>query len=203
MLEYLKLVSGTFLGSGAVLAIARLVFDRNKEKRERTEATKYLALQLAILLEAYVIECAEGVSSHQTADEYDGHAGARLGTVLKLPDLPVGDAYRFLDPDLLNSVLAFPQRCLLAQRASEFWDDVVGDREAYYNTVKQNCLRMGSEALDISRALRGKYNLPGRSLRFDRWDIDNFIAIEMRKLTASLKHQEEVEKRQSTKPSDS
>lgn len=202
MLEWIKLLATVFLGSGVSFTLVKTLLDRRKEKQERTEATKHIALRLAILFEAYVIECAEGVSSHQTADEYNGDAGARLGKVLALADLPIDDAYRFLDTNLLNSIYAFPQRCLLAQKAAEFWADVVGDRDAYFNTVKQNTLKMGSEALDISRNIRQLYGLPPRLLRFDKWDIDNFMMKEVKRLEDSQKRIEEAEKR-SEEPSKS
>jgi hypothetical protein len=47
MLEFMKLLLTIVLGSGAAITIAKLVFDRQKEARERTEALDYLAIQLA------------------------------------------------------------------------------------------------------------------------------------------------------------
>jgi hypothetical protein len=83
MLEYLKLLFTVVLGSGAAIAIVRLFFDRNKEKRERAEATKYLAIQLAFQFEGFTMVCAQGVSDHRLAIEHDGHAGRFLGTIPK------------------------------------------------------------------------------------------------------------------------
>jgi hypothetical protein len=53
MLEYLKLLLTVMLGSGASIAIAKLIFDFRKEKRDRTEAVKYLAFQLAFQFEGF------------------------------------------------------------------------------------------------------------------------------------------------------
>jgi hypothetical protein len=89
MLEYLKLLSTVILGSGAAIAIVRLIFDNKKEKRERAEATKYLAIQLAFQFEGFTLECARGVSDHQTAVDNDGHAGAFLSKVPSPPQLPI------------------------------------------------------------------------------------------------------------------
>jgi hypothetical protein len=194
MLEYVKLLLTVILGSGAAIAIVRLIFDSRKEKRDRLEAVKYLAIQLAFQFEGFTMECAQGVSDHQTAIQYDGHAGKLLGRVPNPPQLPTSDAYRFLDSEIMNSVFGFSQRCQMAQLAADFWMDVVGEPECYRTAVEENTVSMGADALGISRTIRTKYQLGDRILKFDKWNIDDFIRDEMEKLRKRLAHRDKIER---------
>jgi hypothetical protein len=194
MLEYLKLFLTVFLGSGAAIAIIKLIFDNRKERRERSEATKYLAIQLAFQFEGFAIECAQGVSDHQTAVENDGHAGALLWKVPSPAQLPTSEAYRFMESAILSHVLAFSQQCRMAQLAADFWVDTVGDRDCYQAAVEENTVSMGSEALDIARAIRNASQLGGRALTFAKWNIDDFLAVEMRKVKERIERQERMKR---------
>ena len=194
MLESLKLFLTVMLGSGASIAIAKLIFDIRREKRDRSDAVKYLAIQLAFQFEGFTIDCASGASDHRTAIEHEGHAGAYLGNVPTPPALPSSDAYRFLDADVLNRVFGFAQLCKMAQLAAGFWVDVVGDNECYQVAVEEGAISMGSEALEIARAVRVKYSLGSRALEFGKWNIDDFIRKETAKLTKRIERRDKMER---------
>jgi hypothetical protein len=64
-----------FLGSGAAIAVSKMIYEYRKDRRQRADAIEYLAIQFAFLLEGYAIECANKVNDHKTAKQSDGHAG--------------------------------------------------------------------------------------------------------------------------------
>jgi hypothetical protein len=183
-----------FLGSGFAFTALRLIFDKRKEARERSEAAKYLAVQIAFQLEGFTIECANGVSDHQTANNHDGHAGMLLSGVPTPPPLPSSESYRFMEPELLNSVFGFSQRCKLAQLSANFWLDVVGDQDCYQNSVEENTVLMGAESLEIARKIRKSYKLGERALAFGEWNIDEFLRSEMQKVKQKIERREQMGK---------
>jgi hypothetical protein len=131
------------------------------------------------------------------AIENDGHAGAYLGHIPTPPPLPTGDAYRFLEAHILNSVFGFAQRCKMAQLAADFWVDTVGDRECYQTAIEEGAISMGAESLEIARSVRTKYSLGNRTLEFGTWNIDKFMREEKAKLEKRLKRREEQERESS------
>ncbi len=183
------------LGSGASIAIARIVSDHRRDKRQRADAAEYLALQLAFLLEGYAIDCAGKVSDHSMAVSSEGHVGKEIGAVPASPSFPESDAYKLLDRAILNDLLDFPQRCRMAQEAAMAWWDVVGDEDACSTAMLENTLSMGGAAIEIAKGLRKKYALGDRSLKFGEWDIESFFVEELRTLAervAKRKRADEV-----------
>src|SRR5665213_470230 len=127
-----------FLGSGAALAVSKMIFEYRKDRRQRADATEYLAIQLAFLLEGYAIDCANKANDHKTAEQFDGHAGALIGSIPTPPPFPEGDAYKLLDRTLLNDLLDFPQRCQMAHEEAMFWWNVVGDEDCCSVALEEN-----------------------------------------------------------------
>jgi cbb3-type cytochrome oxidase subunit 3 len=171
-----------FLGSGAAIAVAKIVFEYRKDRRHRIDAAEYLALQLAFQFEGYAIECAEKASDHRTAIDSGGHAGQSIGRVPELSTFPESDAYKLLDRSCLNDVLDFPQRCRMANEAAMFWWDVVGDHDCCSVAMEENTLEVGNRALEIARNLRKTYALHLRDLTFGQWNIEEYFSQEISRL---------------------
>jgi hypothetical protein len=172
----------TYLQPTPSIAITKIVFEYRRDRRQRIDDTKYLALQLAFLFEGYAIECADKANDQRTADDSDGAAGSAIGRVPQLPPLPESDAYKLLDRARLNEVLDFPQRCQMANEAAMFWWDVVGDHDCCHNAMEENTLLMGGRAVDIAKKLRTTYGLDPRDLTFGKWNIEEFFSKELTKL---------------------
>jgi len=174
MNEYLKLILTSALGSGATLTIVELYFRNKREKRERTDAIKYLTLQLAFQFEAFAIECGRVASDNQAADESRGNDGSPISGVPQPKALPTSDAYRFLESEILNRVFAFSQKCQMAQE-SAVGSTEHGDDDDYRNAAEEKAVIVGSEGLEIAKALREEYELGPRKLAFDQWDIEQYF----------------------------
>jgi hypothetical protein len=171
-----------FLGSGAAIAVTRLITDYRKDRRKRADAVEYLAFQPAFAFEGYAVECANRASDHDTARRSDGHAGQLIGRVPPLPNLPESDAYKLLDRCLLNDVLDFPQRCQMANVAAMFWWDIVGDEDCCVQALEENTILTGGRAVDIAKRLRIRYKLGSRDLKFGTWNINDFFTKGLTKL---------------------
>src|ERR1035437_1372572 len=194
MKEFVNSFLTVVLGRGAALAIVRIVFDRRKDRRERLDAIKYLALQLAFQFEGFAIECERVASDNQTADEHGGNVGRFISGVPQPQPLPASDAYRFLEPEILNRVFGFAQRCQMAQQAASVWAEIVGDEQCYRSASEENTIMMGAECLQIAGAIRRKYRLGDRTLEFDKWSIDNFFKKELPKIEARKARRDEATK---------
>jgi hypothetical protein len=180
--DFISNLVTVFLGSGAAIAVAKLIGEYRKDRRQRADATEYLAFQLAFAFEGYAVECAKKASDHDMAQRSGGHAGDLIDRVPPLPELPESDAYKLLDRPLLNEVLDFPQRCQMANVAAMFWWDVIGDDDCCSQPLEENTIFMGGHAVDIAKKLRVKYNLGDRDLTFGTWNIDDFFAEELKRL---------------------
>ena len=173
------------LGSGAATAVMQIYFEHRRERRLRTDSAEYLALQLALQFEGYAIECAEKSSKHKLAHNSDGHAGGVISNVPEAPPYPQSEGFKWLDRQLLNDILEFPQRCRMANEAALFWWNVVGDRDCCEVAMLENTLLMGGRALDIARRLRRDHNLKARDMTFGQWNIAEFFDAELKKVQAT------------------
>ena len=179
--DFLLNLLTSFLGSGAALTVAKILIDLRQERQKRRDETGYLALQIAVLLEGYAIECASSASDQQIDTDSGGSAGERLSRVPKFPELPKSDGYKFFDTDLLNSVLDFPQRCEIANKAAIFSMNVGCDDDG--KTIEENTLRMGESALRLALRIRQKHRLEPRDLRFGDWDIEDYFREQIKRVT--------------------
>ncbi|MEI9889108.1 MAG: hypothetical protein WDN08_21905 [Rhizomicrobium sp.] len=195
MQNWLQSFLTVVLGSGAAFTIAQIVLDFRRHRRKRRDSVEYLALRLAFVLEGYAIACAEKQSDHSTAVEHDGQAGRLLGSVPEVPALPESDAYQFLDRSILNSVLDFPQRVVMADRFAAFWWDTVGDLDSFRSEIGSQTIRMGHLAAVLAKRVRTTYRIQGRPLVLGTWDIGKYLEDEVRKLDET-KRRNEVEKDQ-------
>jgi hypothetical protein len=169
----------TGLGSGFALALTKIIFDWRQRKRNQ----RHLVLRLAIYFEGYAVNCASMAVDHRTAVENKGHAGRFLGKVPEPGPLPDSDAYDLLDTEDLDTVLDFAQRRHMAQEDASFWWDTVGDSDCYQTAVEENTIKMGILTLEIARKLRTKYKIKSRNMKFGKWDIDQHLAEERKRLT--------------------
>ena len=189
MSESLKLLITVFFGSGASFAILNIVWQWIKDKRER----RHFALQIAFQLEAYAIECEKAHSDNEDANNSDGSAGQSISELPRLGPLPSHDAFRLLDPKIVSRLYAFPQECLMAQRAADQIFEFVGQDEAI-ESVADSTLGMGMEALDIARTIRGKYGLGTRNLKFGEWSVEEYFEDKLQRMK-ERKAEEETKRR--------
>src|SRR5216684_5703463 len=159
----LKTVIGAGLGTGAVQGGISLY----KDRALRNDGAAYLALRVAVLLEAYTSECCEfyfeNANAQQPPDEPYPAWRTGLPPLADLPD--DADAWRAMDKRLTAKCLNFPNRVRASQNmissAIEYTESELG-----LVLDEQACAR-GVEAWEIASSLRDTYKLERAEIVFD------------------------------------
>jgi hypothetical protein len=169
------------------------LFSLSRKKKEEDSVANYIALRLAILFEDYAIESANKICDHQLVTSSDRTAGKFICEVPMPPPLMLEKEYKLIDLKLLNDILDFPQRCLLANDNAFFLEKMVGDRECTTIALGENTIDMAYRALELGKRLRCQYKLSSRELSYQDYDIEKFLKSEFNKLTATRKTREAQE----------
>ena len=166
--ETLQLVLGTgFVTTILNQAVGWWVGSRKEAKEKRQEAT-YLALQIAVILEAFAISCAERISSahYHMAVEYPGNPDLSMPT---LESYPTVESWSLVSSKLATRILSFPNILELGrQEMTGWWDE--GDPEDRTSVMLGFLGKYGLHAWTVSVDLRKEYKLPAFSPRDTSWD---------------------------------
>jgi hypothetical protein len=188
LVSLMKTAIGAGLGTAAVqggIAIYR-------ERTQKNEHAAYLALRVAVLLEAYASECCDfyfdNVNAHQPPDEPYPAWRTQLPDLPEFPDDTEG--WRAMHRKLVAKCLNFPNRVHASQNAIasciEFSMDYLGI------TLDEQASARGVEAWEIASALRDAYGLDRAEIVFDYYDVLRKV------LKQSREEREEREARQAS-----
>lgn len=162
----------TVVTSALVATIAGAAINEWLDSRKSKRATRLDALSTAVALEGYAITCADKLADHDTAVQSEGAAGAFIGTVPKLPNLPVVSGFLGTQKaSVANRLMVFPQEIDQADQAARFWWDVVGDRDAARAAAVGQVAKVGLQSLNLARDIRAAFKLPNRDLVFGKYDV--------------------------------
>jgi hypothetical protein len=110
---------------------------------------KYIALRLAILFENYAIASTDKFCNHQLANTSDQHAGEYIKKIPTPPPLMLEKKYKLIDLKLLNDILDFPQKCVLANDNALFPIQIDGDKESTLIVLEENTINMAYREAQI------------------------------------------------------
>jgi hypothetical protein len=137
-----------------------------RERKLHHRVDTYLAMQIAITLEAFAIACFDLVSENERAQPTDDDEGPRK-TMPPLARYPGGIDWRTLDAGLANRVLAL--RNDLAVSASTMYFEWSISSESQSDLCNEQAAKKGVQAWDLAHELRSRYSLdeysPGYDLR--------------------------------------
>lgn len=162
--------------SALVATVVGALIEVWRESWKNKRSTKLEALNIAVILEGYVIRCADRIAAHETAVSSEGYAGSYMGSVPNYPELKISAG--FLRPRkaaLANNLLVFPQTVEQADQEAAFWWDVVGDLDAARNAAKICSARVGLSSITLAKEIREAFDLPGRKLIFGKYDIQGVL----------------------------
>lgn len=172
--------AGMIAGSALIAAIVgpvvtALVEDHRVGAAEDRSAGAN-ALAAAADLERYAMECAEAISDHKTAEEYDGDVGKFLRSVPQAPSLSINlGPLRPEKAAVLSRLAVFPQRIAREQREVEFWDDMLRDDDITRSEAKFATARAGIESIELAASLRYWFSLPERTLLFGDGKLSAYL----------------------------
>ncbi|WP_439406422.1 hypothetical protein ACNJX9_34090 [Bradyrhizobium sp. DASA03076] len=163
LLSLLKTAVGAGIGTAAVQGGIALY----RERTLKNEHAAYLALRLAVLLEAYASECCDFYFDNANAEQLPNEPYPSWNT--RLPDLPEypddTEAWRTLDKKLLAKCLNFPNRVHASQNAiAACGEHTMDDLDI---ALDEHASARGAEAWEIASALRETYGLDRAEIVFD------------------------------------
>jgi hypothetical protein len=162
-LSIVKTAFGAGLGTAAVqggLAVYR-------EHTRKNENAAYLALRIAVLLEAFASECCDfyfdNANAQQSPDEQYPDWRTVLPTPPQFPDDT--EAWRAMDRSLVAKCLNFPNRVRASQNTIASTIEYTMDDLDYI--LDEQASARGVEAWEIASSLRRSYKLDRADIIFD------------------------------------
>lgn len=169
---------GLMLGSGLAAGLLTQGFVWWKEHRREREQSgrdrQFIALQLAVSLERYAIECGMRIDKiHRNLEDFYG-SGHLSPSFPGLPELklPATAEWRWIAPDLASEVLSLAPRIAFAEGTVQAILDLV-DQHAAQEEAQLQLGSIGNAAWTLAEKLREKHNIPVQAYVLGQW---NFIA---------------------------
>lgn len=164
--DWLSIVKAAF-GAGLGTAIVQGGLALYRERALKKENAAYLALRIAVLLEAFASECCDFYFYNANAEQPPDEPYPAWRTELpKLPEFPDDtEAWRAMDRSLAARCLKFPNRVRASQNAIASAIEYYM-QELEYELDEQASAR-GVEAWDIASSLRETYKLARAETVFD------------------------------------
>ena len=188
-LSILKTAFGAGLGTATVQGGLALYRDRSL----RTDSAAYLALRIAVLLEAFASECCDFYFDNANAQHLPDEEYPNWRTELPAPPVFPDDteAWRALDKSLVARCLNFPNRVRASQNSIALAIEYsVGDLE--YVLDEQASAR-GVEAWEVASSLRKTYRLDRAETVFDFDEVLHRVLKRSREaIEERAKHQAEL-----------
>lgn len=144
--------------SGVVAAIINLTAAALAAGRANKRHARHLALELAVLFEAYANRAASAAFDIDAWEGSWGSIGRQSASIVPLPALPEGpDAWRNLEDRLRDQAMSFGNAITEEIAAVEFAHDVEGTHDGADTTAMKAHLRLAREAFDLAVELRRRY----------------------------------------------
>lgn len=144
--------------------------DWRASSEKRKANARYLALRVAVLLEAYADTCSDVAGEIDLHESSRGHGGKQITELPKVPDYPADDdSWRLVAPDLLDRCLSFPNKVAASQKVVDsvhIW----GDRGDLVQQCMEECVDRGLEAWNLAADLRKRYRFEPHSHVYDYAD---------------------------------
>lgn len=174
-------IGKTILGAGLGSAVVQTVFTIVRERRERADRAAYLAMRLAVQLEAFASECADLILKNDTAYEPPDEPLPDWDTRLpKMPDYPTdAEGWRSIDRALAGQALDLVNRVeggrSMIRSVGDYQEESLGDEVAIQAASR------GLEAVEIARGLRRKHKV---SAKEPVWDYETTLLSAKEKVLA-------------------
>jgi len=169
-------VIAAIFSSSIVTSLFTIFANQYLTRRKEEGLTKVKALDMAVRLEGFAIQCADGIHDAKVNKDVSGNL-ISFSKIPKPPKLDITSNYLSgkKKATLTNEILCFPQEVIQANQFIDFYIDVVGDHEAAAHASIQKARELGLNAIDLSAKLRQVYKLPERELIFGSYNVTNSL----------------------------
>ena len=158
-----KTVLGAAIGTGVVQGS----FAIYRKRRHRTPQAAYLAMRLAVVLEAFAIACADLIRSNSVAEHQPEHEFPDWD--IKLPKMPAypedGPGWVALNRRLANHCLSLRNKRDDGQRL--IYEQCEHNGEGLKDVITQQASGCGLVAWHLAQELRLTYGVADPTLRYD------------------------------------
>jgi hypothetical protein len=156
-----KTAIGAGLGTAIVTAIAQIVVPFFRDRRNRKRQGAYMAMRLAVALEAYASGCLTLLRTNQFEERLAAVAGQEpvpwVAPLLELPPFPDdADGWKAIDPKLAGRCLNFRNRIF----ESQLIIDAALNIDTRSREMGWHARNLALEAWDIAVDLRDKHGIP-------------------------------------------
>jgi hypothetical protein len=133
--------------------------------RRASANARYLALRVAVTLEAFALACYHVVADHDVHDNSAGNLGKEHDAFPEIAAYPESLEWQALPPRLLSRVLNFRNEIKISEARLKFQWDL--DPGGLTETLSEECAHRGSQAMDIVNDLRQTYGLAPLQADYD------------------------------------
>jgi hypothetical protein len=162
--------------TGVVTAVLNNLLGWYREsKKERTTIirdARYWAMQVAVILESFAMECANIIANNHDYSHSEGHAGTAHLKLPPAPKYPSDGDWRTLDPALSARALSLPNELSLSDEAIAFyWEIDPADQGALLSICSAQAGKSGYRAWQLAADMRHRYGLPEFKPEETAWDV--------------------------------
>jgi hypothetical protein len=164
------------IGTGVVAAVLTQLFawvkEHSRDRKKLEIDRRYMALQVAVALERFSIDCAMRISDiDQSLDEF--YQGGRVTPdVYGIPSLvlPNSDDWRWISTELASEVLSLSPHNQFSDGAIRFASDVIDSHSAAEEAQLQLGLR-GYDSWNLAQRVRANYGIAAGNYDLNSWDF--------------------------------
>lgn len=152
----------TGLGGALVGGLINQGFQWLRDDRSANLHRQYAAIRVAVILEAFALECAKFITENDRHISSNGEDGASHTEMPQLIEYPKDLEWKLLDSDLLAQVLVLPNELIIGNRRIVSGDEAWGrgDEDLPQTMCSEECTTLGRRARQLASELRSKYKLP-------------------------------------------
>jgi hypothetical protein len=166
--DWPTIVKGAF-GAGLGTVGVQVVWPLIQERRAKKDRAAYLALRVAVTLEAYASDCLDLIFENASLPEPPDQPYPDWNPILpKEPSYPVDDhdGWRSMTRSLVTRCLNFPNKVRGSQGMIRSTVEY-GYGDELSDVIEEHAALRGIEAWEIATSLRKEYHLPPSEAIFD------------------------------------
>ncbi|ATD60132.1 hypothetical protein CNX70_07955 [Janthinobacterium svalbardensis] len=167
---------GQIFGSGLVAAVFSqlLIFmkERSRDKQIEDRDRKFIALQLAVTLERYAIECAMRINKISDILEEYYQTRSFMVAIPSMPNLTLPDAveWRWIETALTSEVLSLAPRISFSEGSIQFILDAAGMHSGAEESQRQLKL-MGHDVWMLAEKVRMQHKISPQTYVLGQWEF--------------------------------
>lgn len=144
------------VAAGVAVQVIQTVREWRKDTKVAEQHGTYLAIRIAVVLEAFALACAYAIEQNRLHDEHNGEMGKRTTTLPDLGVYPTDGDWKSLQASLMSRALTLRNELSTCDRAVHFYYDL-GEEEQALGVFNHHAGRLGYRGWILASELRTRY----------------------------------------------